>query len=197
MKTTVLLLITTFALALANTTDAKIKRTPSSAAEFEYIYENMYDNYSAYGNPPCGLSGTINERMKDCSQFAGTDKDDFFLITRTKGNKEIYRQFSNRIIWSYKLPSAYDFHGASNACASLKNVAGIKNLAWRLPNQDDYLKAQRSGLLQKIPDMKAWFWTSSIHLAHWGWQLDGFNGGFENFELASRASVRCVANAPY
>lgn len=51
---------------------------------------------------PCGLKGNIENRIKDCAEFSGTNKE-FQLVTRTLEGYEVFKGLRTGVIWSADL----------------------------------------------------------------------------------------------
>ena len=108
---------------------------------------------------PCGLSGSVDERIKDCSQ----QRYGFVLVTRTKDGKEVHKEVATGLLWSDRLPSSMSHYNAEKACkATLPEVAGISGVTWRLPSKEEYEQAEKNGIRRMEPPYKNyWYWTSS------------------------------------
>ena len=44
---------------------------------------------NSWANGPCGLNGTVDQRIAQCNESAG--QGEFQLVTRTKKGQEIYK----------------------------------------------------------------------------------------------------------
>jgi hypothetical protein len=153
--------------------------------------------FSLVQNAPCGLGGSIEERIRDCSYQSDSEKEGFVLVTRTKELKEVYKELKTDLLWSDRLPKTMDHFSAEKACnSSLKEVAGI-NKSWRLPSKEEYEQAEISGIRQALPNMNYWVWSSSLRnvIQDSAWLFDGSSGGdyYVNRKY-NKGSVRCVAS---
>jgi hypothetical protein len=145
---------------------------------------------------PCGVNGSISERIKNCSTLPGSTKEGFILVTRTKEYVEIYKDSSSGLLWSATLPYRMKQIYAARAChPNLKEVAGITNVSWRLPTKREFDLATANGIEREIPKMNDWFWTSDEYEydieSHWA--FNGGNGFSDILARDEKAAVRCVA----
>ena len=125
----------------------------------------------------CGLKGSVDERIKDCSQQLSSEKQDFVLVSRTKNFKEVYKELSTGLLWSDRLPRMMTFYNTKLLCNGYQEeMAGIKNVQWRLPTVEEYQVAVENGITASLPNMNNWYWTSSEHhMGHPGsWQFHAF-----------------------
>ncbi len=144
----------------------------------------------------CGESGTIEERMMDCSTMSDSKKGNFVLVTKTKDSKEIYKDMKSGLIWGDRLPNKMDHFEAEKACNDqLAEVGGIK-ASWRLPTKEEFEEAEKNGVISSLPNMKnRWFWSSSVHsnYSNDAWLFNGNNGSTVGGYRSNNYSVRCVA----
>ena len=108
---------------------------------------------------PCGLTGDINIRIKDCSTHKGT----FSLVTRTEDLKEVYIDWKSKLLWGDRLPRPLLFWDAMKACdPTLSEVGGIPGYGWRLPTIQEFQKSDSHHIRSIIPNMNSIFWTSTF-----------------------------------
>jgi hypothetical protein len=159
------------------------------------IYKSELIKKDVEGTGPCGLEGSVDERIKDCSSEA----EGFVLVTRSKDFKEVHKEKSTGLLWSDRLPYMSHYNAETACSSNLKEVAGISGFTWRLPSIDEYKEAERNGIRKALPNMDNWFWSSSVH------SYDDYNGsgsawlfdGTGDTYYGSRSSlswVRCVAH---
>lgn len=147
---------------------------------------------------PCGLKGSVDERIKDCSYQLTSSTEGFVLVTRSEEFKEVHKEIATGLLWSDRLPNKMTHYNAGNACnSSLKEVAGISSLTWRLPSQGEYLQAEKNGIKKALPNMNHWFWTSLVYggnSSNVTWLFCGVqhNTNFDTYR-DDYESVRCVA----
>lgn len=158
---------------------------------------NVSFSFSQTG--PCGLIGSVAERIKNCSAQSFSNKKTFILVSRTNDMKEVYKQTSNSLIWSDRLPVAVPFLDALDAChGSLKEVAGLTQLKWRLPTLKEFQLADKEGMRWSLSNVSFWYWSSTGHeeLYNYVWLYSGYDGyidfGNRNYDYV-KFSVRCVA----
>ena len=154
-------------------------------------------NFNPSAKFPCGLKGSVDERIRDCSYQLTSEKAGFVLVTRTKDFKEVHKETKTGLLWGDRLPSTMNHYNAEKVCkADLAEVAKISEVTWRLPSKEEYEEAEKNGIRKALPNMNYWFWSSSVHRSY----SDGawlFNGGFGltyvDYRNSDDYSVRCVA----
>jgi hypothetical protein len=151
---------------------------------------------------PCGLGGSLDERIQDCYSQPDFRLQKTILVTRTKTLKEVRFDYSSQLLWSDSLSNTMNHYDADRACqSSLPEVAGISDFSWRLPLEKELIEAKRGGISQ-------WFGTFDEY-GYWLLDLQTVDG--DNFSNAlmfnyslnryyanrktEKYSVRCVARA--
>ena len=145
---------------------------------------------------PCGLKGSIDKRIRDCSSQLTSKKEGFVLVTRTKDFKEVYKETKTGLLWGDRLPSTMTHIEAERECnAGLAEVAKITEVTWRLPTREEYAEAEKNGIIKALPNMYDWFWSSSVHRSYpnYTWVFIGGIGYTGKYvPYYSFYSVRCV-----
>lgn len=149
---------------------------------------------------PCGLTGAIEERIKDCSQTKGN----FVLVAITEKGLEIYKDIKSGLIWGSRITSDFNHYGSQKACDDEVSGYGISSLRWRLPTIREFEDAASHGMKAALPNMEHWFWSSTpvktkrkyrkrraIPAGVYLW--DGSAEKTDVGDLKDGASVRCVA----
>jgi hypothetical protein len=160
--------------------------------------EEIYRYQSSEQISSCGLQGSIDERIDDCSKKRNKNRKNFSLVARfKKDSQEIYKELSTGLLWSYRLSNAMDQYNAEKVCLEdFQDQAGIESVSWRLPSIHEYRKAEESNI-RDLPDMHYWFWSSSGYELYNSslnaWQFNGDNGRNEGFGRHREVAVRCVA----
>lgn len=143
---------------------------------------------SSDNKSPCGLEGSTDERIEDCSHQEGSKKAGFVLVSRSRDFKEIHQDIETGILWSDRFPSAMKHQDALKACATLK---GNK---WKLPSVRHYRIADRHGIRDALPNMSYRFWSvAKAHLSSVAQTFYGLDGKMSERSRDNRYSVRCVA----
>lgn len=146
--------------------------------------------------PECGLTGSVEDRIVDCSYQSDSVKGSFVLVTRTKELKEVRKDTKSGILWGDRLPSTMNHYDALKACkADLPEVGGIGGLTWRLPSIEEYKVAETDGIRSALL-MSGWWWSSSVssNYSSDAWVFNGFYGNvFDGYRNSDFDSVRCVA----
>ncbi|MES2768100.1 MAG: hypothetical protein V4596_03060 [Bdellovibrionota bacterium] len=151
---------------------------------------------------PCGLSGTVDERISDCSSQSDFQKEGFILVSRKPSLGEVRKELSTGLIWSDRLPSRFTYIESTTACNADSlavngsvGVAGITDITWRRPTWDEYIEAEKNGIRKAMPNMVGkvaddnLFWTED-----WG-LFDGRRGVITFMSLDAPFSVRCVSGS--
>jgi hypothetical protein len=153
---------------------------------------------NALAQSACGLVGTINQRVADCSR-TNRGSGDFVLVTRSGEKMEVYLEKSTRLLWSDRLSGPDNHYRALTICTSrLKEIANLANYTWRLPSINEYSIAEWNGIRSALSKMDSWFWSSTVHeRPHLAWFYDGRSGridfGYREDEYVGYDSIRCVA----
>ncbi len=161
----------------------------------------LFISISAFAKP-CGLQGTIEERIKDCAQSKG----DFALVTLTEKGLEIYKDIKTGLIWGHRILTDFNHYGSQRACTD--EISGNKEILdsvkWRLPTVNEFETAASHGMKTSLPHMDYFYWTSTpvksprkyrrrraqpAQVFLW----DGREEKTDIGDLKDGASVRCVA----
>lgn len=152
---------------------------------------------------PCGLKGSVDERIEDCSYQFTSENEGFVLVTRSEEFKEVYKDLSTGLLWSDDLPSYMPHYRAQRACsvANRKDLPDITGVHWTLPSIDQYKEAEKNGIKKVRPTMNRTFWSSSIpnFNNNWwsnpreAWAFDDRRGIHLNHDRNEEFWVRCVS----
>lgn len=149
---------------------------------------------------PCGLEGSIDQRIQDC----GLTKGNFSLVSRNEKGHEIYKDLKTGLLWGDRIPVDFNHYGSSKACSSDIFESGLLAEArWRLPTINEFEVAASHGMKEVLPRMYHAFWSSTsmkikskrlrkkIPARAYLW--DGLEERTDTGDLKDAASVRCVA----
>jgi hypothetical protein len=149
---------------------------------------------------PCGLQGTIEERIKDCAVAKG----DFALVALTEKGAEFYRDMKTKLIWGSRIATDFNHYGSQKACADeLLEYQVLGSIKWRLPTINEFEQAAAHGMKGALPNSDYSFWSSTsvkrkrsrrnraMPAAVYLW--DGTEQRTDTGDLKDGASVRCVA----
>jgi hypothetical protein len=179
---------------IADQTKLTLTKFNSDKDQFLYTVLKQYNPNHKF---PCGLKGSIDERIRDCSYQLTSETEGFVLVTRSKDFKEVHKEISTGLLWSDRLASNMNHWRAEEACKVSLKVADISGVTWRLPTYDEYENADKKVIRNTLPNMNYLFWTSSrsVMTSRSAWMFDGEYGGAVMGDIfSSRHSVRCVAN---
>ena len=116
---------------------------------------------------PCGLKGTVDERIKDCSYQSNPDKKKAFtLVSRSKDFHEVYKDTATGLLWSDRLPHMSQISAQTACNSNVKEVSGISDVTWRLASIEDFKKAEQNGIRKELPNMGYWYWSSTLNVDH-------------------------------
>lgn len=157
---------------------------------------------AAFAAPsPCGLEGSIEERIKNCNLA----KENFVLITRTDKGLEIYKDVKTNMIWGDRIIYDFNHYGSQKACGDdLPEASLLKEIKWRLPTIREFEVAASHGMKTSISHMEHAFWTSTpvktkrrrsrrsppAQVFLW----DGLENRTDVGDIKDAASVRCVGH---
>lgn len=148
---------------------------------------------------PCGLQGSIEERIKDCN----VTKGNFAQVMVTEKGGEFYKDTKSGLVWGYRISTDFNHYGSQKACDNDNSGYELSSLKWRIPSIREFETAAIHGMKAALPNMDHWFWSStpiktkrkyrrrampaSVYL----W--DGSEEKTDAGDLKDGASVRCVA----
>lgn len=139
-----------------------IKKSSTDKEQFLYTVLKKFDPETKF---PCGLSGTVDERIKDCSYQSEARKGKFVLVRRTKESYEVYENTRNGQLWSDLLPYEYPQNKTSEACNNNPVIQGLlgkgSGVKWRAPHIEEYVDAEADGI-KNLPHIDYWQWSDSI-----------------------------------
>jgi hypothetical protein len=175
----------------------KLTLTKFNTDKDKFLY-TVLKNFNPSQKFPCGLKGSVDERIKDCSYQLTSENAGFVLVTRTKEFKEVHKETKTGLLWGDRLPSIMNHYSAEKACnAGLAEVAGINGGGtWRLPSKEEYEEAEKNGIRKALPNMNYWFWSSSMlrDVSNLAWLFNGVIGSTDyDIYRNNLDSVRCVA----
>lgn len=149
---------------------------------------------------PCGLTGSVEDRIKECAQSKGN----FALVTLTEKGHEVYKDLKSGLIWGTRVPTDFNHYGSQKACSSEVNgYEALSDLKWRLPSIKEFESASQHGMKAALPNLEHYYWSStgvkrkrsrrrrSVPAQVYIW--NGFEEKVDTGDLKDAASVRCVA----
>lgn len=149
---------------------------------------------------PCGLEGTIEERIRNCN----FSKGEFVLTVRDEKGTEIYKELKTGLFWGDRIPTDFNHYGSQRACNNdLLEDKLLKEVKWRLPSIREFEVAASHGMKESLPRMIHTFWTSTPVRSKrkysrrnappaQAYLWDGSDQRSETGDLKDAASVRCV-----
>jgi hypothetical protein len=149
---------------------------------------------------PCGLQGSIEERIKDCAQVKGN----FALVAVNEKGNEFYKDTKSNLIWGNRIASDFNHYGSQKACSDeVSEYLVLNSLKWRLPTVREFEDAATHGIKVALTNMDHTYWTSTpvkvkrsrrnrgMPSSVFLW--DGYEQKTDTGDLKDGASVRCVA----
>lgn len=150
---------------------------------------------------PCGLEGSIEDRIKECAQAKG----DFALVATTDKGSEFYQDTKSKLIWGNRISTDFNHYGSQRACSTeVSEYGALTNLKWRLPTIREFESAAAHGMKAALPEMDRFYWSSTpvktkrsrrrnappAGVFLW----DGSKEKTDVGDIKDGASVRCVAS---
>jgi hypothetical protein len=157
--------------------------------------------YNPKNKRPCGLTGTINERIDACSYFSNTASYRMSLVTRTEKGHEVYLDESFNVLISDRVDGMVNYETAKAACNTNQAAMGglFTGIKWRLPAIEEFERNSQTYIFA-LPNMSYYssplqYWTSSVK----GRSVFVFNGqdgtvGQNFFKGTRTGGVRCFAD---
>lgn len=148
---------------------------------------------------PCGLEGSIEERIKSCNLM----KETFVLVTRTDKGLEVFKDTKTGMVWGDRIIYDFNHYGSQKACGDdLPEALLLKEIKWRLPTVREFEVAASHGMKTSISHMDHFFWTSTpvkskrrrtrrsppAQVFLW----DGQENKTDVGDIKDAASVRCI-----
>ena len=118
---------------------------------------------TSFAAVPCGLSGSISQRISDCKESVGKGEE-FQLVTRTKKGEEIYKGVRTGVIWSADLasPKNYLSDKVESICNKQHPEYGGLKLNWKLPPVQRYIQGLKYDIQSSLPGVsQREYWTST------------------------------------
>lgn len=155
---------------------------------------------AAFANP-CGLTGSVDERLKECNLTKGN----FSLVMKTDGGLEVYKDTKSGLIWGDRIGFEFNHYGSQKSCGDDNPEASLLPLKWRLPTIKEFEQGAANGLKAALPKMTYSFWTSTtaskglrktrrrkaVPASVFVWNAN--DETTETGSLMDAASVRCVS----
>lgn len=179
------------------TDQTSLTLTKFSSDKDQFLY-TVLKEFNPSSQFPCGLKGSVDERIRDCSLQLTSEKDGFVLVTRSKEFKEVHKEIKTGLLWGDRLPSTMNHNDAEKACkTNLKEVANLSGLTWRLPSIEEYEEAEKNGIRKALPNMNYFFFWSSTMDSSYSSLVLLFNGTAgtigHGIYYSRNYAVRCVA----
>jgi hypothetical protein len=158
----------------------------------------LFLTVSAFAKP-CGLQGSIEERIKDCSLTKGN----FVLVMNSEKGQEFYKDSKSGLIWGSRISTDFNHYGSQKACHD--EVSGYENLGlkWRLPTIREFEEASVHGMKAALSSMEHSYWSSTAVKSRKArrrraqpaqvFLWDGYAEKTDSGDLKDAASVRCVS----
>ena len=186
--------------------DKKLTSLEYKSNKRNFLYTTLR-NYEPGQIGSCGLVGSIDERIEDCSHKNRSKKEGFVLVTHkwdlnSAGEEngyyaEVYKDLSTGRLWSSPQQYKSNHFLALTLCKEgMREGAGIPGVKWRLPTISEYKEADKSGI-RELPEMNDHYWTSSTEGAGTGtaWLFNGHSGEEGRaHQVYNKGQVRCVAD---
>jgi len=121
----------------------------------------LFASTTTFAAAPCGLNGSVKERIADCKESSGPE---FKLVTRTQKGHEIYMGARTGVIWSADLSTQKNFYSdkVSSICSKDQAEFGGLKLKWILPPAERFIQALKYKIQSDLPGVSQRnYWTSN------------------------------------
>lgn len=167
--------------------------------DFAKIYNKSKPNHMNDLFLPCGLVGTIDQRISDCKNYSTQDTDSSVnLVTRTKGFDELYYDKQAKIFWgdfvktrwSYRRNIGVQFQKWMNdQCGNYSILyPDFPNFNWSVPTKEEIENSVSSGTLNKLGYLNWYHMASQSITNNEVWIKEG-----QNPSSSDEIFVSCIA----
>lgn len=109
----------------------------------------------------CGLEGSVDNRLEDCSFLFDSTKREWNLVTRTRKGHEVWKDPTG-LLWSSSFGRQFNMEEANEACSNSSDETGnLPFLDFRIPTLKEYKSAKANHSILVLRDPLWWAWTSS------------------------------------
>lgn len=111
---------------------------------------------------PCGESGTIAQRIQDCSKGYEAKIGDYILVSRTDDFKEVRLDIKTSLMWGDLLKYPRSYNEAKDLCdGDFSENGNISEVSWRLPTLKEFQDGWTRNLRLALRHSDYFFWTST------------------------------------
>lgn len=164
-------------------------------------------------NHPCGVSGSLERRIKDCNNQETLNSSKYTLVSRLDNFRKVYLDNLTGFLWTdiewsdnhTWIKSLTNFDLAETLCANPPKELQFNNAIWKIPSLSNFLRFFSGKDANKIFDyFMGEFWTSTIHGVNnletvyinknfnYRTGYHGFSTGLKNY-YDGKARVQCYA----
>lgn len=129
---------------------------------FFAISVNAWSNFHFDKKSACGLKGTIEARIADCSLQGDALKGNFQLVSRNFEMQEVRLDLLSNLLWGDDLKEPMDHYDAQIQCLAGEQMNNGMNLEWRLPSVEEFRFAAEHNIDSILKEETATYWTSNI-----------------------------------
>jgi hypothetical protein len=155
----------------------------------------------------CGTNGSVEDRIKDCSEQYGIGKNVWTLVTRNGDDKKVWLDPTSTLIWTEPNNKRTKIEDADALCKDSKLFTSNKgnlDLNFRLPTCGEFVYSKGEGLFDVIPNLSYHLFKFPIQVLQWCKQtsrddlsyfnLGSFADNVRNEGATTNAKVACVAD---
>jgi hypothetical protein len=135
---------------------------------------------AASSTMPCGLKGTVQQRIDNCDTSKMTSQGfEFTLVTRSTSGQEVWRDDDSGLLWSDSVSRSWftynsalktsglaeNYHEAERVCVSPKTLAargGLSEMSWHVPAKSDATDAEKHGFREVLPNLFPHRWDLQL-----------------------------------
>lgn len=195
----------------------KMKLLISAGADWKYVSSdyglNLLDFAKIYNRskpdhmkdlfPPCGLIGTIDQRISDCKNYSTLDTDlNVKLVSRTKGFEELYYDKNSKIFWGDFVKTRWSYNGnlgvkfqkwMNDQCGNYSILyPDFPSLNWSAPTKEEIENSVTTGALSKFGYLNWYHMASQTITNNEVWIKEG-----QNPSSSDEIFVSCIAKNEY
>ncbi len=143
------------------TDQSKLAMTKFRTDKHQFLY-TVLKNFDPTKKYPCGLSGSVKERIQDCSLQEGSVNGDFVLVTRTQDFIEVHKDRRSGLLWGDRIVPRFFTKNALFLCQNQTYPGGANIKAkWRIPTIDEFKTAEMDGIRKALPNILDYYLSST------------------------------------
>lgn len=170
--------------AFDNTVDSVVNSSANAGTDPDGVLYAVLKSLDPNNKRPCGLTGSVGVRIKDCASTTNAEINGWRLVVRDKSGREIWQDQKIKLVWGEVLSESYDHIEAVGQCSRDRaENGGLAASSFRLPDIEEFQRVASGESPVVIGDLKLWSSNSE------GAEVWIFNGVTGKKELISRTTI--------